>query len=601
MRHWQSYLIILFAVCLLLTGGCENRAVREALALERDKRVYCPEGEENRCAIRSLYQELADWTLEDQNEWPSHFVSVLDSGEDALLARIHLIRAARKSIDIQTYIWESDLVGNTIFEELLIAARRGVKIRLIIDQYGTQISPRILAQMASAHANIEIRLFRPIMARGGKSPLREIGTLFADGQTLNQRMHNKVFLVDGRIGIVGGRNIKNHYYDYGHSFCYKDLGLLAIGPVTQRILESFEQYWSSKLSKKALSLKDIAVEAIRLHDEHAILTANNPQLSPLDNLRRQANQFVIAESRPKLEIYPVERIEFVADWPDKNKVSEKERWNSTARLLEIIGQAQREIIAQTPYLIQDWGGIFFLKQLRIDKPELAISLSTNSLASTDHFYVYAVCFKQRQFYLEDLKAQLFEFKPIPGDILEMIPRYGQLTEDPSTAENIENGNLLPIDANGPRLIIHSKFFVVDNHITFVGSHNFDPRARNLNTECALIIWDDTVATIIKKIFERDTAPSNSWVVARRWKLPVIGNVSESIAGVSSSLPLFDLWPFEYSSNFDLREGCEPVAPNQPDFYDCYQDVGMFPRMELSPKWIAVRIIKAFGGLASGYM
>ena len=166
----------------------------------------------------------------------------------------------------------------------------------------------------------------------------------------------------------------------------------------------------------------------------------------------------------------------------------------------------------------------------------------------------------------------------------------------------ENPELvLPADIKGPRLIVHAKFFVVDEHISFVGSHNFDPRAKNLNTESAVIIWDDELAKALKHIFDRDTIPQNSWVVARRQKVPLVGNVSELVAAISSSFPFFDIWPFEYSSNFELREGFEPLPPNHPDFYEHYRDVGVFPQMGLSYQNIGTRFVKAFGGLFRGIM
>jgi phosphatidylserine/phosphatidylglycerophosphate/cardiolipin synthase-like enzyme len=264
---------------------------------------------------------------------------------------------------------------------------------------------------------------------------------------------------------------------------------------------------------------------------------------------------------------------------------------------ELVTNARYEILMQTPYLIQDRKGMRDFKALRRENPDLHIALSTNSLASTDMFFVYAMCFKQRQFYLETAQAHMYEFKPVPADVETMVPRYKILTQKLNGADPYENPELvLPVNIKNPRLIIHSKFFVVDNHISFVGSHNFDPRAKNLNTESAVIIWDDDLARALKMIFTRDTAPRNSWVVARRQKVPYVGGVSEMIAGISSSLPFFDIWPFEYSTNFELKDGYEALSSDHPDFYDHYRDVGVFPQMGLSYQNIGTRFVKAFGGI-----
>ena len=184
-----------------------------------------------------------------------------------------------------------------------------------------------------------------------------------------------------------------------------------------------------------------------------------------------------------------------------------------------------------------------------------------------------------------------------------MPRFTLIAEDPSEETDLNEGprQIVPLKYTGPRLCLHSKFFVVDERISVVGSHNFDPRASNLNTENMLIVWDEQVSKALTTIFERDTAPQNAWVVARRKKLPVIGNVSELIARVSSALPVFDIWPFDYSGNFELKENKEPIPPDHPDFYKDYDHVGVFPEVKSLLDMLGVRFIKAFGGIARGLM
>ncbi|MHC4525907.1 MAG: phospholipase D-like domain-containing protein, partial [Planctomycetota bacterium] len=186
----------------------------------RDATLTCPPETTNRCAIPSEFQDIADSAFQGHAPEGTHYVSILDVGEDALLVRIHLIRAARESIEIQTFIWEDDEVGQVMFKELLEAARRGVKVRIILDQFGAYMPVGVIAQIATAHENIDMMFFRPVMKKGGKSATREIGCFVTDPKTLNKRMHNKLFVVDGRIGIVGGRNIQNPYYDYDSSICF---------------------------------------------------------------------------------------------------------------------------------------------------------------------------------------------------------------------------------------------------------------------------------------------------------------------------------------------------------------------------------------------
>ena len=599
-RIKHGILLIILLACL----GCQSRIVqRAAETIKRDTSLTCPPQTPNRCAIPSELQDLADLTFSQSAGQGTHYVSILDTGEDALLARIHLIRAARESIDIQTFIWDDDEVGQVVFQELLDAARRGVKVRMILDQFGAYVSVGVMAQMAIVHENIDIMFFRPVMTKGGKSPTREVGSFITDPKTLNKRMHNKVFIVDGRVGIVGGRNIENAYYDYDSSICFKDLDLMVVGPEVGDMILSFNKYWDHKLTKSVLELDDIATQAIRVYTQGDQLTFDDPGISDLSALCQKADLYSIISNQPAMDLYTVDRIDYVADLPEKRKPKNKnDRWNSTQRVEELVTSAQYEIVMQTPYLIQDRKGIRDFKKLRKERPDLRLALSTNSLASTDMFYVYAMCFKQRQFYLEAAEAFMYEFKPVPGDVLTMVPRYMQLVTQLNDIDPYETSeSVLPVNAKKPRLIVHAKFFVVDEHISFVGSHNFDPRAKNLNTESAVIVWDDDLADALKVIFNRDTAAQNSWVVARRQKVPLVGNVSELIAAISSSLPLFDIWPFEYSSNYELKEGFVPVDPDHPDFYEHYDDVGVFPQMGLSYQHIGTRFVRAFGGFFIGIM
>jgi phosphatidylserine/phosphatidylglycerophosphate/cardiolipin synthase-like enzyme len=307
-----------------------------------------------------------------------------------------------------------------------------------------------------------------------------------------------------------------------------------------------------------------------------------------------------------MELYPVHGdVEYTADWPDKRGRNQNSKeWNSTSRLGEIISKAEESIQLETPYLIQNSRGIRSFKAFRKEKPDVKISLCTNSLASADMFYVWAIIFKQRQLYIETLNCRLYELRPKPEDVLSMIPRYAQIEQEWNSGEIDLNENpelVVPLEYDGPRLCLHSKFFVVDERISAVGSHNFDPRAKNLNTENMVIVWDEEVSKALSRIFERDTAPQNGWVVARKEKTPVVGEVSDLVARISSSLPVFDIWPFDYSSNFELRESKEPVPADHPDFYENYKSVGVFPQVGLSASALGVRFVKAFGGIARGLM
>ncbi len=228
-----------FLVLILISFSCAKepllrRQIDESVAKRIDKKITCNANPENTCAIKSEFHELAERAFRNSTpENPQHFISLLNIGQDALLARIHLIRSARKSIELQTYIWENDEVGRLVFMELLKAARRGVKVRIIVDQMGSSKDPGLVALLATLHINLEIAFYNPTFARSKVTPLTlTTGVLFSF-KKINQRMHNKLLIIDERIGIAGGRNIENKYYDYDSEYSFKDRDIIVVGPAVR--------------------------------------------------------------------------------------------------------------------------------------------------------------------------------------------------------------------------------------------------------------------------------------------------------------------------------------------------------------------------------
>src|SRR5699024_6857829 len=166
-------------------------------------------------------------------------VYALADGQEALLARLALVDAATTSIDIQYYIWHEDLTGSLMFQRLLQAADRGVKVRLLLDDNNTTGKDAILSTL-DAHPNIEVRLFNPFLQR----TFRALGFL-TDFFRLNRRMHNKSLTVDGVVSVVGGRNIGDEYFDAATGVAFADLDVAVVGNVVTAISGAFNRYWSS--------------------------------------------------------------------------------------------------------------------------------------------------------------------------------------------------------------------------------------------------------------------------------------------------------------------------------------------------------------------
>src|SRR5690606_940943 len=166
-------------------------------------------------------------------------VHMLLDGQEAFAARALLARAATRSLDVQYYIWRKDLSGTLLLEELLDAAERGVRVRMLLDDNGIAGMDEALAAL-DRHPNIEVRLFNPFVVRSPKI----VGYL-TDFTRLNRRMHNKSFVADGQAAIIGGRNIGDEYFAAADGLVFADLDVLAIGPVVAEVSEDFDRYWTS--------------------------------------------------------------------------------------------------------------------------------------------------------------------------------------------------------------------------------------------------------------------------------------------------------------------------------------------------------------------
>ena len=203
-RAWTLWL----PLAALLLGGCTTLSPREraqAAAIVEEGRsteVACGEG----CRIASPLLALGHAAnAASAPGAPRHHVTLLDRGQDALLARVHLIRAAKRSIDLQSFIFESDDSGRLVIDELVAAARRGVKVRILLDQLYGLPDPNLQATLAGMHRNLELRLYNPTFNQARTQPLQYAAGVLLTFRKFNQRMHTKLLLVDGVVGITGGR------------------------------------------------------------------------------------------------------------------------------------------------------------------------------------------------------------------------------------------------------------------------------------------------------------------------------------------------------------------------------------------------------------
>jgi phosphatidylserine/phosphatidylglycerophosphate/cardiolipin synthase-like enzyme len=638
--NWRMRLAVLLlalstSACMTLTPAQRDRAEAVALAA-RATGSDCarPEG----CALDSPLRALGDRArAESTPEAPRHYALILDRGTDALVARVNLIRGARAAIDLQTYIFDEDDAGHLVLDELLAAAKRGVRVRVLVDQLSALRKPSTIAALASQHANFELRIYNPLFHDARISYPQYLLAAACCWRRLNQRMHSKLLLVDDSVGITGGRNYQDDYYDWGASYNFRDRDLLVAGPVAVDMAANFEAFWTSPRSVPAERLDDVGRVLLRdgasplPHPDYAVPAR-------VAALSRDADDAGLVRTRLADAAMAVGAVRFIADLPQKHRRSVEAGDGVVAgeALRSLVESAREEVLLQTPYLVLSRPAQDLFRRLhrRPDPPRVLVS--TNSLASTDAFVAYALSYKYKRRYLREFGFHIYEFKPFPGDApvdaaavgaggAESAPPQGEALPLPGSGSAAGGGRApretpqqqregvatryfgsganrpVPLQRTGARTGLHSKSLVVDGRIGVVGTHNFDPRGDRYNTESAVVIEDPAFARALADSIRRDMAPANAWVIAPRDKPPVLSGLDYSLGKVSEQLPVFDVWPWRYATSYEFVPGPDcpmPLRRDEPRFRACYRPVGAFPEVSLGLKGLTTRIFTAFGaGLA----
>ena len=383
----------------------------------------------------------------------------LDLGSDALSMRLSLIRLAESSIDIQSYLVRDDLSGNLIVMELLRAAGRGVRVRLLLDDALTQpVDPGLLG--ISAHPNIAVRVFNPFPRTRSR-----FVSFIANFNILNRRMHNKTFTVDHQVTIVGGRNLADEYFQSSRASDFLDEDLLAVGAVVDEVAVSFDEYWNTRESMPIEALGAPAeadsIERLMQDGEQFLLHHDDdPRLKRLnDSCHSSLRNVDIPFTRAKARL--------VVDRPDKVRGLVRRRTGETTEFLrKMVSAATEELIIVSPYFVPLKQGVQFFGALV--KKGVRVVIVTNSLASTNHSSVHAVYARYRKPLLQ-AGVELYELRPRLG--------RGPGPMDPPTT-----------------VTLHSKVAVVDGRQLFVGSFNLDPRSLYINTEMGMAVESETLAT-----------------------------------------------------------------------------------------------------------
>ena len=410
--------------------------------------------------------------IKDQD--PKHSgVLLLKHGLDAFVGRALLASLAERSIDVQYYMFHQDTVGQLLIDQLIKAADRGVRVRMLIDDiYGSEADDVWTA--LDAHPKIQVRLFNPFVRDAAKN-LQWI-TRF---RNVNYRMHSKSFTVDNQATIVGGRNIGDEYFDANPELAFADLDLMAIGPVVPEVSEAFDQYWNSDWAYPASALTRPAapeqlndlrkrMDIFPQHESAAtyIKALKNSDLA--NSLRAGHLQFNWAEAK--------------AIHDSSEKKARGENWQAElliSQLWPYMQKATEELIIVSPYFVPGKKGAKALCDL--SEKGVKVRIFTNSLASNDVAAVHAGYEKYRK---QLLRAGVMLFE-LDEEVKEVIKK--KFIWLPGLSKSS----------------LHAKVVVLDKKAMFVGSMNLDQRSLHINNEIGILFLNPEIAGQSAEDFHRN--------------------------------------------------------------------------------------------------
>jgi putative cardiolipin synthase len=404
---------------------------------------------------------------------------LLDSSYDGLAWRLALIDSATTSIDIQTYLWYPDFSGRLLLQRAILAAERGVRVRLIVDDLLLQGHDQLIANL-QAYPNLEFRLFNPWNERG--SLAERAGQMLAEMERLNTRMHDKLMVVDGHAAVIGGRNIGDHYFGLSDKYNFHDTDLLGLGHIAQQSALAFDEFWNSQWVMSAEALT-VAPDAEAVKQARATVEQIIADAPELEAFPRQPVNWSTQLNELAGQLHPG-RSKLVFDRAEDEQIEKR----MEASMFNFFNIAERELLIQNAYVIPSDEAIGFLEAKR--EAGVKVSLLTNSLAS------------------HDVPAVNSHYEPWRDDFIRSGVALWELRANPAIQSDIVD--VPPVSAQFTGL--HSKCAVADRRYVFIGSMNLDPRSRNINTEMGAMIDSPGLAEALASALERNMSGENAWRV-----------------------------------------------------------------------------------------
>ena len=427
--------------------------------------------------------------LRDLGENPTvSGVRLIEQNAMAFAYRAVTAALAVRTLDVQYYIWHDDFTGTLLGAELLRAAERGVRVRVLVDDIDARAKHEVFV-VADLHPNLEVRIFNPFYSRSGLLGL--VSEYVLRGSRLNHRMHNKAWIADNRIAIVGGCNIGDEYFGAAAHSNFSDLDLLLAGPVVAEVSASFDEYWNSPNAvpvarfdnkpPKPGALEQMMAGAREYREE----AADTPYIRALHDERRRAE--LLLQQAPPLR---VENVRLLVD--DPSKVGTKEQGvrasNVLAGLAGAMKGAEEELFIVSAYFVPGKRGADGL--VAQAERGVQVAVLTNSLAATDVAAVHTGYARHRRDLLRG-GVNLYEMKR-------------------KAASETGRSKISVTGSSGASL--HTKAMIIDGRWVFVGSMNIDPRSANLNTEMGVLLDSPELAAQLRREIDHISGPEMSYRV-----------------------------------------------------------------------------------------
>lgn len=364
-------------------------------------------------------------------------VSLIESGEDAIFVRLNMLENAKHSIDISYYTLTEGRSVDLVLASLLEAADRNVQVRIILDGVFYNLSGewKAVRYAFSQHPNIEFKLYEPFK--------------ILKPRVWNDRLHDKLIIVDNELVLIGGRNIGDKYFDKDSdtSQYSKDRDVIVYNPDP------------NDLNSSVLAISNYFQQ---------VFTYKHSKLASSDLSQRKINKGQLISKKLKVD-NATHKAQYQSQMQPIDWLAKTQKTNGVDFVYNPIGRGN-----QNPVVLQK-----------------LLSLADSSKESVVIQSPYVILSRNIKHYLKDYNLKLNKVKVLTNSMASSPNPIAYAGYDNSRKTLIDSGITI-YEHQGPESL-HGKSYVYDSKISAVGSFNFDARSSFINSEVMVIIYSKDFA------------------------------------------------------------------------------------------------------------